>query len=332
MKSQTFTTRPLSLDDIQQFIEMSNALAIDMRTHRLTQSDMVLVEWKQPNFDLTRSSHGIFTDDDRLVGYVIVWDVHDRPVHPWMEWGLLPDFQDHHLSTQLLDWADKKGQSLIDRCPPDARVSLHTNVLDGYTFMEAAIQYANYTPIRSSFDMRLDMDSEPLVVNAPEGFVIRRFTEMSDLEGLVRAFQDSFSDHYNHIKRPFDQLLDEFRHWFGTDSVDPEFVLLAIENKSNDIAGYILPMREAQDPPVGYIDLVGVRPAYRRRGLAQTLLLNSFRNYWNRGTKCVTLEVDGESTTNTVALYERVGMFIEFQYTRYEKVIRGVQDLSMNEL
>ena len=71
------------------------------------------------------------------------------------------------------------------------------------------------------------------------------------------------------------------------------------------VAGSVLPLTEYQRRPgLGYIDTVGVRRAYRRRGLASALLRRCFADYLgSRGVTSVCLEVDGESLTNALALY-----------------------------
>lgn len=43
----------------------------------------------------------------------------------------------------------------------------------------------------------------------------------------------------------------------------------------------------------------------------------------------MTLELDAKSLTNAVSLYEGVGMVVETQYTRYEKLIHDGQELSL---
>ena len=58
------------------------------------------------------------------------------------------------------------------------------------------------------------------------------------------------------------------------------------------------------DPQFGWIHVLGVRPAWRRRGLATALLLHSFRDFKQRGATRVGLGVDGENTTGAVRLYE----------------------------
>ena len=59
---------------------------------------------------------------------------------------------------------------------------------------------------------------------------------------------------------------------------------------------------------MGWVSVLGVRPRWRRRGLASALLLHAFGEFHRRGRKRVGLGVDAENTTGAVALYERVGM------------------------
>ena len=51
-----------------------------------------------------------------------------------------------------------------------------------------------------------------------------------------------------------------------------------------------------------------MRKPWRRRGLAQALLLASFRDFRRRGETLVRLGVDSENPTGAVRLYERAGM------------------------
>jgi mycothiol synthase len=72
------------------------------------------------------------------------------------------------------------------------------------------------------------------------------------------------------------------------------------------------------DPQFGWIDVLGVRPEWRRRGLATALLLHTFRDFRRRGATRVGLGVDGENTTGAVRLYEQVGMRVVRRTDIYE--------------
>jgi mycothiol synthase len=67
---------------------------------------------------------------------------------------------------------------------------------------------------------------------------------------------------------------------------------------------------------------VGVRRAWRKRGLAQALLRQCFAEYQRRGYQRVELGVDSDSPTNAVALYERAGMHVHQRVLYYRKTLR----------
>jgi ribosomal protein S18 acetylase RimI-like enzyme len=71
----------------------------------------------------------------------------------------------------------------------------------------------------------------------------------------------------------------------------------------------------------GWIGAIGVRPAWRGRGLAKALLLHSFREFHRRGQRRVGLGVDSENSTGATKLYESVGMVVDTEQVVWEKVL-----------
>jgi mycothiol synthase len=54
--------------------------------------------------------------------------------------------------------------------------------------------------------------------------------------------------------------------------------------------------------------VLGVRPAWRRRGLGEALLREAFHAMYGRGFTRIGLGVDAENVSGAVRLYERAGM------------------------
>ena len=71
----------------------------------------------------------------------------------------------------------------------------------------------------------------------------------------------------------------------------------------------------------GYVGAIGVRPAWRGKGLAKALLRRTFAEFWRRGITRVTLDVDSQNETGAVRVYERVGMTVETCGVAFEKTI-----------
>ena len=71
----------------------------------------------------------------------------------------------------------------------------------------------------------------------------------------------------------------------------------------------------------GWIGAIGVRPAWRGRGLAKALLLHSFREFHRRGQRRVGLGVDSQNATGATELYESIGMVVDSEQVVWEKEV-----------
>lgn len=328
MSTSQFHSRPLRLSDAQEFADTATAIDAFSGANSRIGAEDTLLSWQEPGFVLDRYSLGIFANDGTLAAYAILWANAATPVRPWLEWGVHPDYQEDKLSSKLFQWVAEKSDGIIDRCPPCARIAVQTESPCSFNFEIKALEDAGFIAARASFDMRITMSERPVAPNLPAGFSYRAYRHEDDLPALVETVIASFSDHFGYIEQPFEKELAEFRHWLNNSRhFDPSLALLVIHEPSEVIAGCLIGLTESpKHPGIGFIDAVGVRREYRRRGLAQAMLYRSFAAFWDRGLRTVELDVDGESLTNAVALYEKVGMRIHRKLMSYEKVLReGVE-------
>jgi mycothiol synthase len=169
--------------------------------------------------------------------------------------------------------------------------------------MRSIYEERGYELIRHSFQMRIELEGELPDPEWPEGLVVRNFRP-GDEERVHAATQAAFADHWDFHPQTFDQwrayTLD--RHDF-----DPELWWL-VEDDGELAAAAVNSWHFSGDREFGWVQLLGVRPPWRRRGLATALLRQSFLTFRDRGAKRVGLGVDAENTTGAVGLYERVGM------------------------
>lgn len=328
MSEANFITRPLTMQDADEYVNTVNAVSAHIGNNDRLQALAVLLDWQEPGFDLSSASVGIFASGGRLAGYAIFWATSETPVRPGLSWGVHPDFQDDKLEAKLLRWGLQQGQEAISRCPPEARVSLGSGAQDGDTFAERALTGAGFSQCRSFYDMEIQLTEAPPRPSFPEGISLRPYRHDTDLPTLTEVIRDAFSDHYGFVEEPFEKELEQFRHWLHNNPFyDPALVQFPVAEDSGEVAGCLIGLTQDHlNPHAGYVDAVGVRRAYRQRGLATAMLQHSFAQFWERGTTTVRLDVDGESLTNAVALYERVGMRVVRQFNVYEKVLReGVE-------
>jgi ribosomal protein S18 acetylase RimI-like enzyme len=128
---------------------------------------------------------------------------------------------------------------------------------------------------------------------------------------------DSFADHWDF--RP-----QSFAQWRGftvdREDFDPSLWWL-VEDRGELAALSLNRWHFSGDPRFGWVEVLGVRPPWRRRGLGAALLRHSFQDFRARGATRVGLGVDAENTTGAVRLYERVGMRVVRRNDIYEKTL-----------
>lgn len=320
--------RPLTYADAQAYADTVNAISRRLGIKQSISAETALLEWREPGFDLNSSSLGFLADGGLLAGYALFWATGETPVRPGLHWSVHPQFRDQKLEDRLLSWSHEKARAIIDRCPPDARISLRSGAPDEDTFAIATLESAGFVKNRSFYDMEIELATRPNPPPFPPGINPRPYDHERDLPLLVEVVRDAFSDHFGYIEEPFERDLEVFRHWLDKDPYfDPSLVIFPVDEATGQVVACLLGLtQDFRDPSAGYVDTVGVRKAYRRRGLATAMLLHSFAMFWDRGKRKAHLEVDGESLTNAVALYERVGMRVYRRYAQYEKTLReGVE-------
>lgn len=162
---------------------------------------------------------------------------------------------------------------------------------------------AGFAIVRHSFQMRIELLEQPAAPQFPPGLEVRTMRDGEE-EAIHRAHMDAFADHWDFHEQSYVQ----WRRWHrDADFFDPSLWLLVLEGE--EIAGLALcGQHHSGEPDFGWVDVLGVRPAWRRRGLGEALLRKGFRSMYARGFTRIGLGVDAENTSGAVRLYERAGM------------------------
>jgi ribosomal protein S18 acetylase RimI-like enzyme len=193
------------------------------------------------------------------------------------------------------------------------RAGVRAFVPEGDESTRRLVEARGYAPIRFQFRMLVEHGAEPPRAVFPDGLEPTAFR--ADDERAVHAAQmDAFADHWGFTFEPF----DAWRTWnLERDTARPDLWWLVRDG--DEIAAVCLNrMGDSGEPDHGYVHILGVRRAWRRRGLGEALLRHAFREFWQRGVSTVSLDVDGENTTGAIRLYERVGMHVDRRTDLYE--------------
>ena len=162
--------------------------------------------------------------------------------------------------------------------------------------------------------MEAELAAEPPLPVWPEGINVRTYAP-GDARAVYDANLDAFADHWDFVPLSYETWTELF---LRSSDFDPTLWFIAEEQGA--IAGCSLCTFERQ-PGTGHVNILGVRPQWRRRGLGLALLLHSLRELRARGRAKADLGVDAENTTGAVRLYERAGMHVARRMDSYEKAL-----------
>jgi GNAT superfamily N-acetyltransferase len=326
-----YTHRPARRDDVEAAVELFNACSRHAfgRDH-FTVND-IRSEWGTPGFDLASDTRLVF-HRDQLVAYVEFWNLTAPYVRPGF-WGRVhPEHRAQGVGNSLVEWAEERAAQSLPLAPADAQVTLGQSVWEEDRDAQALLIGREYTVARRFYRMKTVFNGAIPEPAWPGGITVRTFDPGRDLEPVVRAVDDAFHDHWGHVEGPVEQRLPLWRQWITTDAeFDPKLWFLAVEG--DEIVGVSLCRRaDSEDPNQGWVNTLGVRRPWRRRGIALALLHHSFRELRKRGRSGAGLGVDATSLTGANRVYARAGMSPERTSIALEKVLRPGVDLRRTSL
>lgn len=164
------------------------------------------------------------------------------------------------------------------------------------------LEAAGFRPDLHFYTMQIELNDQPPLPNWPEGIECTT-AERTDAREYYDATMDAFAENDDFHPLPFDEWR---RRQFEAPDFDPSLWFAAREG--NKVAGIARCWPERWG--CGWVDVLGVRKEWRRRGLGLALLHHAFRVFYERGRTCVGLEVDAANPTGATRLYERAGMHV----------------------
>jgi mycothiol synthase len=182
------------------------------------------------------------------------------------------------------------------------------------TTYASALHELGFRPVRSWWLMRIDLHGELPPPAFPPGIELRSFVVGQDEPMLTELINDVFSEHWGEGHHSLDDIRHEVASsWFAAD-------LLLFAEKNGQVIGYVWSCVDRNriamtGDACAYIGDLGVRKAYRGRGLGRALLLRALHDVKRRGAVAAELDVDGPNAS-AKHLYESVG-FYEHQELRW---------------
>jgi mycothiol synthase len=286
-------------DDLEAVVDLGNAFErVFLGAESFTTGE-IADEWRR--LDLEQDAWLVLADG-RLAGYATV---EERGERRFLSDGYVhPELRGLGVGGKLVDLAEERARER-------GAVAVQNTIVAGDEAAAEVLAARGYRLVRHFYRMAIELGDEPPEPQWPEGIHIEPFDERQ-AEALHEAIEDAWQDHWDHSPRSFEQFRERL---LEASRYDPS--LWTVAWAGDEIAGSTI--CEAEYYGMGWVRSLSVRRPWRRHGLGMALLVNTFRQFHERGERQVGLGVDAESPTGATRLYERAGMRVLEETAIYRK-------------
>jgi mycothiol synthase len=313
VENGTLTWRALRAEDAPAATRAWAAVeAVDHTGEHYSEQD-VRDALEEESIDLRRDTLAALAPDGELVafawvhGSVEVYDL-DRID---AEGAVAPAARGRGLGRRLLEWAGERAVSLHAERHPDVPGAVCVDMHENNPGKRALVQAAGYEATRWWYRMARNLDDPlPEVPPTPPGLTLAPYAADRD-EAVRQAHREAFAGHWG--ATPPDERRWRQRYT-GAQTFRPDVSWLVLGGE--EVAAYLLTsFWEADAAATGvreaFVGQLGVRPAWRRRGLGALLLATALESYRAAGYERSVLTVDTANATGALRLYERAGYAVK---------------------
>jgi mycothiol synthase len=318
--NQEFDWRPIDRGQVRAWAELVAATeAVDHQDEHLCEEDLI-EEFDDPDCDYPDGSIAAY-DGEVMAGWCVLGMRNAaEPSHDMAVLGAVhPAYRGRGIGSAILDWAEQAARPLHERRFPGRPLSMDGRCLTRNEGAVGLFEEHGYKPTRWFLRMGCALTSELPTLRVPPGVDIVGYTpERSQDARLVR--DDAFRDHW----RSTENTDESWAHFIGFQAFRPAYSFLAYDSVSGEPLGVVLAHEyDSYTRVTGrlelYIPTIGTRRIGRKRGIATALLMKTMHAAKAAGFVKAVLDVDSDSQTGAVGLYERAGFTVEDTYVTQTK-------------
>ncbi|MGV8885879.1 MAG: GNAT family N-acetyltransferase [Microbacteriaceae bacterium] len=303
-----YVWRPATLADIDAIADCARESSLADHPNYIIPRDEIAEEFDHSYFDASTDSLVAVgaTGDIDAWGYATLSPGQETLVRSILFGGVRPSARGRGLGRRVVAWQEARGRQQLasseKSLPGWIMAYAETRVPSAIsTFERAGFGIARYY-----LELRRSL-AETIVDRAlPEGVSLHTWTPDSDAD-VRDARNDSFRDHWG--SQP---ITEEQWNSYATGAHSRRDLSVLAVSSTGEVVGFVLTSVTEDDWAgqgfsSGYIDLVGVRRAWRGKGIAPALLGHAMVAMQKAGLEQAVLDVDAENPSGALGFYEAVG-------------------------
>jgi mycothiol synthase len=229
-----------------------------------------------------------------------------------------PDYRGRGLGSFILQWMETRARQMLSALKQDRPAVLRFDFYDRSDDALALFEQHGFRFSLAEDEWRRDLQQPVPVTELPQGMAVVTWSPQR-----ATQFFDVYQDAFRERPRFPNWSEDTWRlNFTGGAGFRPDLSLLLLQGP--EPVGFALCHVEAEgaeDPAsVGWIVQMGVRPAWRKRGLGTTLLHEEMRRFQAEGLSWAALEVNIDNY-RALRLYQRLGFERRRRRTVYKKTV-----------
>ena len=248
--------------------------------------------------------------------------LNNRGERIYWQWGyVLPEWRRKRVGQAMLMYTEARAREHAQAHPFYGPCFLHGVGEDTALGKIALWERNNYTPARYYFFMRRGSYEDLPDVSLPPGFELRPAAP-DHMRAIWDVKEECFRESWAYSAK----TESDYMTWVNEPAQDPSLWQIVWDMVAAEIAGVSINSIFDEDNRIfgfkrGWINSLGVRPRYRRLGLARAMLVSGMKVLREHGMTEVALGVDAENPTGALRLYESVGFKVQNRDTVYRKAL-----------
>ena len=289
------TSRPATAADARAIFELIATCEVDADGVAEVEEHDITVAFGRRAFDPVLDTHLVF-EDGELVGWADLYRSRG-------EGDVRATHRSRGIGTALLEWMERRARSLGNTEVGQTKTDANLGARDLFLAR-------GYEPSWVSWVIRIAFEEPPPAPEPIHGIEIRPY-QPSDARDVHRVVDTAFSEWPGRDPEPFEV-------WASDDLAHPKFApeISPLAFDGDELVGVLLAF-DYPELSEGWITQLATKASHRKRGIGRALLRTSFGWFFERGRRVAGVSTD--TRTGALGLYEKVGMRVQRQYTRYTK-------------